>query len=283
MRFVVRAFGRRAQAAALAVVALSLAAPACGPVPLTQVELGQPLSTGRPAYDALFKDVHAAHEETEKAEPRVAAARAGLRSALGLGEGASAEETLTAARAKAAKLKEGGVLLHLQITPEVKVVSAVGKKDGFGAEDEGVLKALEASVKGSLGVSKELSALVDRAAELEKKRATLEQEVPSAFAAETGARRRELQRELEAAKRLLAEAREVGAQQAALSSKFVLDLAIAVETGAAAAAAQAEPGKKKRPGARAPGRQPGRGAPPAGRPPAPAPSPKPAGGDDFEP
>lgn len=270
-----------ARAAALA--ALALATPACflfSSTPLTEIEQGRTMTTGKAPYDSFFQEVRAAHEEASKAESQAQGARAGLSRALGLAESADAAAALDAARARAAKLKDGGVLLHLQITPEVKVVSAVGKKARLADEDKGVLTAVEESAKSSLTASKQLMALAGRAAELDRKRASLEQELGTAFADVSGAQRHDVQRELDAAGRLLSEARGAGDLHAALTSKFVLDLAVAVETGAAAGAPR--DGKKRPAGGGAAARP--AGGRPAGAPPAQPPKPKPAGGgDDFEP
>lgn len=274
-----------ARAAVLA--ALALATPACflfSSAPLTEIEQGRTMTTGKAPYDTFFQEVRAMHEEASKAESQAQGVRAGLSRALGIAESASSAAALDAARARAAKLKDGGVLLHLQITPEVKLVSATGKKGKLADEDKGVLTAVEESAKGSLTVSKQLMDLAGRAAGLDKKRASLEQELEAAFADASGAQRRDVQRELEAAGRLLSEARDAGDHHAALTSKFVLDLAMAVETGAAPGATRDE---KKRPGGRpAGGASAARpaGGRPAGTPPAQPPKPKPAGGgDDFEP
>ena len=88
---------------------------------------------------------------------------------------------------------------------------------------------------------------------------------------------------LREAERVLAEAEDLGRKHAALASKFALDLALALETGASGGDGK-RPGKTAaKPGRRGPpsGRPPA--APPAGAPPTPPPPPKPAGGDDFEP
>ncbi|AKT43428.1 hypothetical protein [Chondromyces crocatus] len=260
------------------VVALSLALGAvtgCSTPSRTRIEQGSQVTTGSAPYDAFFQEVLATHEETREAETLASGARAGLSRSLGLQEAASREVVLDAARARAAKLREEGVLLHLQLTPEVKVVRAGGKK---GLDDDGkeILDALEASAKGGLSVSKQLDQLASRVTELERKRAELDQELSMAFASAPSSQRREVQRELDAAGKVLAEAKEGTDLQAALVSKFVLDLAIAVETGASPGEAR---GDTKRSGARPTGRPaPRRGGPPAAQPP-----PKPAGGsDDFE-
>jgi hypothetical protein len=270
----------RAAAIALALAALPAALTSCIVTPTSQIEQGQAISTGNEAYDAFLQAVRATREEAIKAEAQAADARAELCRSLGLEQGASAAATLEAARARAAKLREGGVLLHLQITPEVKLIRASGRAKIDDA-DQGVLTAVEESAKSSLAVSKQLSGLADRAAELEKKRSALEQETEAAFADASGARRRDVRRELEASARVLAEAANAGDKQAGLASKFVLDLAVAVETGAGAGprAPAGRPSARPRGGGK-PART-GAGTPTTK--PAQPPKPKPAGGDDFEP
>jgi hypothetical protein len=269
----------RAAALALALAASHAALAGCITTPTTKIEQGQVMTTGKEAYDTFFEAVRTTREEAMKAEAQAAEARAALCRSLGLTPDASADATLEAARARAAKLREGGVLLHLQLTPEVKLVRATGRAK-VNEEDQGVLTAVEESAKGSLAVSKQLSGLSGRAGELDKKRSTLEQELQAAFADVSGAQRRDVQRELEASARVLEEAANAGDKHAGLASKFVLDLASAVETGGAAGAGRKAPG---RPAARPRGG----GKPAAGTgsrpPPAQPPKPKPSGGDDFEP
>jgi hypothetical protein len=268
----------RAAALAFALAASHAALAGCITTPATKIEQGQVMTTGKEAYDTFFEAVRATREEATKAEAQATEARAALCRSLGLTPDANADATLEAARARAAKLREGGVLLHLQLTPEVKLVRATGRAK-VNEEDQGVLTAVEESAKGSLAVSKQLSGLSGRAAELDKKRSTLEQELQAAFADVSGAQRRDVQRELEAAARVLDEAANAGDKHAGLASKFVLDLATAVETGGAAAAPRKPPG---RPAARPSGggKAPGAASRP---PPAQPPKPKPSGGDDFEP
>lgn len=244
----------------------------------SQIEQGQALTTGTEPFDAFFQAVRAIREEAQKAGDEVAGARAGASRTLGLEASADVGEALLAVRARAAKLRDGGVLLHLELTPEPKLVSSSGKAK-VEASDKLVLDALEESAKSSLAVSRRLDELAGRALGLQKQRTALETESQAAFSGADAARRDELRREIAGAERVLAEAADLGSKHAALAAKFALDLAQALETGAGSA----KPAPAK-PGRRGPPSGGGRPATPAPAGPTPTPTPpKPSGGDDFEP
>ncbi|MCC6556304.1 MAG: hypothetical protein IT372_25365 [Polyangiaceae bacterium] len=273
----------RCRALLLALALLPPLASGCATtrVSRSQIEQGQAITTGKEPFDAFFQAVRTVREEALKAEDDAAGARAGATRMLGLSSTASAGEAIAAARARAAKLREAGVTLHLDLTPEPRLVSASGKVK-IDASVRTVLDALEESAKGSLAVSRKLDELAARASELQKQRRALEAESPSAF---TDAKRRdEVKREIAAAERVLAEAADQSSKQAALASKFALDLAQAVETGAGAGDARRPASSRPAAAKPAPG---GRKPPPSGaRPAAPPPPPRPkpsGGGDDFEP
>lgn len=257
----------------IAAITLSLALPGCFASlssSSSQIEQGQAITTGKEPYDAFLEAVRGVREESLSAETEAAGAREEVTKSLGLPGEASAREAVEATRARAAKLKEGGVLLHLEIIPEAKVVKAA-RRSKIGADDQKLFDALEASVKRSLEVSKKLGELAARVAELRKKRDALASDLETAFS-DDRSHRGEMKRELEGADRVLSEAMNLSDKHAGLASKFAIDLALAIETGAG-----------QRRGAsrsRSRGRQPGRTRPPAAaaKPPA-----KPSGGDDFEP
>jgi len=266
---------------ALAALGLSLAFPfAVGCVtPITHIARGEPFSTGDPKYDEFFSAVRKLRAEALEAEVDEQATRSPLVKALGLEDKATAGAAVSEAELRAKKLGEAGVLLHLEITPDAKLFTQQ-RKTPPNAESKALLEAIEKSAKDALALSKRLGAIEARSNELEKMRAELREKANTTFRADTEARRGEILNELDSSRDVLAESAETGRSYAALSSKFVIDLARAVETGAkvsgAGAAPTKPPPKKSWSGG---GRRPSGGAP--SKPAAPPKKPKPS--DDFEP
>ncbi|XXX75044.1 hypothetical protein WMF30_46060 [Sorangium sp. So ce134] len=272
----------RLRAAALALLLAAAHAPllaACA-AQASQLEQGRALRTGKQPYDEFFEAARALREESLKAEAVADAAQAELARGVGLDPRSAGDEVLDAARARAAKLRASGVLLHVELVPEARLASARGGRS-LDADDRGAVEAFEASLKSSLAAAKQLGDLSRRAAELEKKRASL-----AAGWAETmtgDPRRREVKRELEAAERVLAEAGAVAERQAGRASKLALDLVLAVDAGGAPArrAAASRPLPRQPAGSAKAPPQRGSGAAAAPRPPKPPPPPH--GEDDFDP
>lgn len=273
--------GARARRVTLA-LGLALGLGACFHA-TTHVERGETFTTGQPSYDEFFASVHDLHERAEGAREAADLARAPLSRALGIDGTASPDVAVSAIQKRANELKDKHVLLHLQLTPEAKVVAT-------GTTDESVrdlVKAIEDSARASVQLSHDLGGAADGAAALEKTRADLDARSRTELHAMAPVKREEITRELDAAKGVIDDDRQTIALYAGTASKFVLDLAHAIETGGATAAAApptaaADDKPKPKPKPRWSPR-PG-GARPAPAPHAPAaPAKKPAGGDDFEP
>lgn len=285
------------------VAVLGAGSPACflfaGP---THIEQGQAYVTGNGDYDAFFKEVVDASEESKKVAGDDGGTKAALAEALGLAPDAGGDEVSAALSERAKKLQASGVVLHLELMPEVRLVRA-----GEGEVDEStqkVLTLLEQRVKASVEAAQRVGALPDKLARLERKRTELRGGTAQAFAVTKSETRSEIERELDAAKDIIARSATDGAKVAGDAARVALELARAVETGAGQAALEAA--KKPEPAATAKGKPvpPPRGklpakpgavaaakptappAKPAGAPPAapPAkPATKPAKSDDFEP
>lgn len=253
--------------------------------PQPRVARGEVVTTGNSTFDDFFTSVREVRGEALAAPEDAEAARGGLAKALGLDAKAAAAKALEEAGARAKKLQEKGVLLHLEITPEPKFVTTRGKVD-VGADGEALLKAMEGSVKTSLDMRKRLAASAARAAELEKRRADLRDQAATAFKDAPQAKRDEVIAELEAARAVLADAGEGASRAAGAASRFVVELVQAVETGGGSLV-DGKPAKgKKGAVAAAPRGGPAPRAAPAAAPAAataPAPKKKAKGGDDFEP
>lgn len=284
----------RLMARALLLAAVLATTPACLHTD-TLVEQGQAPTTGNAEYDAFFKSVVELRAQTQDAETAEHSARAELAKALGLPDKTEQESMLEAAHQRAKQLKDNGISLHLQITPEPKMIKVEGTIP-VDAPNQAIVDAVEKSAKSSIELSAKLGVLPDRAAELEKKRTALAAQTNTVFKTAKTAQRREVEKELEGAADVLEESSRTSTKYAGMASKFVLDLAQAVETGGAAAALAAA---GKGPAVAAPGKVPPRWKPPAKgtwKPPAkpatpatpPATTPKPApkkppAGDDFDP
>jgi hypothetical protein len=285
----------RLMARALLLAAALATTPACLHTD-TMVEQGQAPTTGNAEYDAFFKSVVELRAQTQDAETAEHAARADLAKSLGLPDKTDQEKMLEAAHERAKQLKDNGISLHLQITPEPKMIKVEGTIP-LDAPNQAIVDAVEKSAKSSIELSAKLGVLPDRAAELEKKRTELAAQTNTVFKTAKTAQRREVEKELEGAADVLDESSRTSTKFAGMASKFVLDLAQAVETGGAAAALAAA---GKGPGVAAAGKAPAKWKPPAKgtwkpppakpatptTPPATPPKPppkKPPAGDDFDP
>lgn len=279
--------------------------------PSPRVAQGQTFSTGQATYDDFFKAVLTLRAEGQKARDDEAEARASLITMLGLEAKAPAALAVGEAEARAKKLREAGVVFHVDLVPDGKVVTAKAR-GVVNLEADDLAKAAEASTKSAIAVSQRLGAVSARAAELEKIRTDLRAQAPATFRGEPQARREEITLELDASAAVLTEASDAGERWGGVAAKFALDLARALEASSAAGAADGPPGKPaKGAGAKppppvvvatrpppppaspaktpdAPPAPPAK-KPPAAAPPAPAapakppPAKKPKGGDDFEP
>jgi len=263
----------------LAVVVAAIAAAGCT-LPGAHVAQGYAYTTGNAKFDEFFSAVKAARADGIAAPNDEQAARAGLYKALGLDAKAAPSKALDEATARAKKLRDKGVLLHLEIAPDPKLIVAKGRSDP-GADGE-MLKAVEAAARSSLELRKRLEAVSARTADLEKKRVELRAQTDDAFPSESLAKRDEIKDELEAAKGVLAGAGDSASRAAGSASRFVVDLVQAVETGAAPDTGK--PGRGNGPTRVAGGRAPAAASVRVSAPPAaPAPKKKAKGGDDFEP
>ncbi|MFS8069711.1 MAG: hypothetical protein ACMG6S_25375, partial [Byssovorax sp.] len=246
--------------------------------------------------------------EGQKAREDAAEVRAALIAMLGLETKASVTLAVSEAELRAKKLREAGVVFHVDLVPDARVVAAKAR-GVVNLEADDLAKAAEASTKSAITLSQRLGAVSARAAELEKIRTDLRAQAPATFRSEPQARRDEITLELDASAAVLTEASDAGERWGGVAAKFALDLARALETSGGA---DASPGKPVKGGAPKPppppvvaatrppppgpakAPEPAPAAAPAKKPPAAAPAPpkppaapppakKPKGGDDFEP
>lgn len=209
----------------------------------SQVAQGELYRSGDSEYDAFFREVHDVQSEAEsgsEGEP----AHAPLRDALGLKKSASSTKALDETQKRVTELKEGGLLLHLQITPEPKLVRVQEKQRGpIDDELEALFEAVEQAASDSLEDAESLRALRKRTTELEKKRAKLVKSgEPDKGKLEVSTK--QLQAELEASEAVLANAASTFSAQAGDAAWFVVELARAVESGGADAKPPPPPAPK---------------------------------------
>lgn len=221
-------------------MALALTLAACGgPPPSARMAHGEAVTTGDDTYDTFFREVTEVKAEADKAAAELGDAARPLQEAIGA---QSKNVPADVVRAEAKKLQMSGTLLHLDLTPEAKLVTSA-KPD---AGSEKLLDAAEQTVKGSLAVARRASELLVRIADLDRRRADLASTLATAFPDQE--KRAQIARELDAAASLLTAAREAGEKQGGAASKLALDLAMALETGAGSAAVAAKKPPAKPPG-----------------------------------
>ena len=265
-------------------MAAATTAAACG-APPAHVAQGEAYTPGNSSFDEFFTAVKYVRADGLSAKSDEQSAHAGLMKALGIDAASASAQALEEAGSRAKKLREKGVLLHLEIAPEPKLLAVKGRTD-LGSDGEALFKAMEDAARSSLEMRKRLAAVAVRAAELEKKRVDLRAEAATAFKQEPPAKREEILLELDASKAVLADASDAATRSAGAATRFVVELVQAVETGGGVGD-PGKPGRGKKGPAFAAGKAPASGvarsaAPAAAAAPAPAPK-KAKGGDDFEP
>jgi translation initiation factor IF-3 len=197
-----------------------------------RVAQGQPVQTGQAAYDDFFAEVLEVREEASRAPDKHAGVNKPLADAMGLEESASPEDTVAEAAKRASELEKVGLLLHLELTPDARVVHVQKKKGALDEQSQKLLKAVEASAKKALAAVDELGTVRARAAKLEKTRVELISQSAADFDEEAPIARSAVQQELDASKGVIADAEAESGRQAGLAAKFIVDLARAIETGA---------------------------------------------------
>jgi hypothetical protein len=205
--------------------------------PKTYIAQGQVLTTGNAAYDDFFKSVRDIHSEAEQAKDDELASHAALIAALRLEPQTSAKMAVSEASQRAKKIRDAGILIHVELIPNQKIITKKEKWDAvLNPEGKDFLKAVEESTRSSLALSKRVGGIGIRAAQLEKVRTDLRAQAPVAFRAEVESRRDEIIEELDACAAVLTDAADLSDRYAGLAAKFALDLAHALDTGADGAA-----------------------------------------------
>lgn len=213
-------------------MALAFVLAACGaPATSARITHGEAVTTGDETLDTFFREVTEVKAEADKAAAELGDAARPLQDVIGAQNKNTPADVV---RAEAKKLQMSGTLLHLDLVPEAKLVTSAKPE----APSDELLGAAEQTAKGSLAVARRASELLVRIADLERRHADLTSELPTTFPDES--KRTPIARELAAARDVLTAAREAAEKQGGAASKLALDLAIALETGASAAAVPAK-------------------------------------------
>jgi hypothetical protein len=205
--------------------------------PKTYIAQGQVLTTGNATYDGFFRSVRDLHAEAERSSTDERASRGALITALGLEPKTTPQMALGEAGERAKKIREAGILIHVELVPTQRVITKKERRDAtLSPQGKEFLKAVEDSTRSSLALSARVGGIATRAAQLEKVRTELRAQVPVAFRGEVDSRRDEIVEELDAAAAVLTDAADMANRSSGLAAKFAFDLAHALDTGGAGGA-----------------------------------------------
>lgn len=245
------------------------------------IERGETVDTGRKRFDDYFEEVAALREEVEKLDPDLFPLRQPLVEELDLSVDVALGDLLEATKKRAEKARDFGISMTLRLKPTPKVLDERGLE--AGEKQETLIKAIEEAANRAMQTFEEYTALLDKAAALEKTRSDLADRIdklPPTVDKDL------VEREIVGAGVVIRDAETKLLRSTRTISHFLVGLVAAADTGATdaretrcdeAIAFHEENKKKPKPKPR-PRWRPPRGG---GRP-RPAPRPKPAGGGDFE-
>lgn len=257
----------RAVAAAAALAAIS-AQGGCAPRQ-SKLETGQSVTTGKKKFDALFEGVASLRDHVGDLDSD--AVREPLVDAVGAKKDVGFTELMATTNERARRLRDYGLTMSLLLTPTPKLVSVRGDL-ALDPKDESFLAAVDKASGKAMERYRDDSALLDRSMELRGELPELGAAAESLPADDSD--RNTLKVELAGAERILDESDRKLQKDVRSVARFLLELSVAVDTGAQAArearCEEALAGVKK------PGK-----TPTGPRGPLPPPPPKKPGGD-FE-
>jgi hypothetical protein len=264
------------------------------------LETGQSVDSGRRQFDAYFKKVGDLRDKVKDLDSDLFPLREPLTQELDVGEDASLPVLLEATRKRVAKLRDYGISINLQLTPQPRVITHQGDLEQDD-KDASLPPAIQEAAIRSMNAFKEYQLMLEQAADLEAKRNELADKMETL--PRTFTKRELLETELVAAGRVLAKAEQKLLRDTRTIGHFMIGLAAVSDTGArdgydskcdqAVAVFEEQEKKKAARKKRWAGRGRGRPRPrPRPRPrtgggtprpkPAPTPPTRPAGGGDFE-
>lgn len=190
---------------------------------------GENYTSGQERYDSFFQSVSDLKFRADNAQGD-SELRKKLAKAVGLGEGAKRDEAIEAARTKSEALKKDGGKFFVVVAPQPKLIVKKGTDEAKGTED--FAKAVEELIKQGIARSDELDGMAREASALEDALGPLKSEVAQSFS--DSSTREQVELELEAAKSLIDASRLRAEGESGRALRFVVLLASAVDSGAAA-------------------------------------------------
>lgn len=246
------------------------------------IEKGERVETGRSRFDTYFEEVSALRDDVDKLDEDLFPLRQPLVEELDVSVDIGLGPLLSTTKQRVSKAKDFGVTMTLRLRPTPLVMQGRGDVE---AEDKQatLVKAIEESANRAMKTFEEYTALLDRAAALDKKRGELAERIDKL---PPDVDRDLVEREIKGAGVVIRRSEKKLIQSTRTISHFLIGLVAAVDTGATEshqarcdeAIAFFDENKKKPP---APKPKPRWRPQPGPRPAAPRPTPKPGGGD-FE-
>ncbi len=218
----------RAIAVAITLLATPLAT-GCTGAATSHLMKGEAYTSGQEKYDSFFASVKELHGKAEQAEGE-APIRKKVAVAVGLTEGAKLEDTIDAAKSKSNELKKDGGRFFVVVAPEPKLIVKKGADEN--KESAAFAQTIEDAIKQGIQKGDELDGLAREAASLEQTLSSLEKEVDETFKASN--EKGQVKVELDAAKEMLERSRLRAGNESGRALRFVVLLASAVDSGAAA-------------------------------------------------
>jgi hypothetical protein len=215
--------------AALFALSVSASAGCVTSAATSELKLGKSVTSGEERYDSFFQsvtDVKTRADDAKGEDPM----RKKVAVASGLKESAKLEETLEAAKTKSAALKKDGGQFFVVVAAKPKLIVKKGAEEN--KDSAAFAQAIEEAIRQGIDTSEELQGIVQNAASLEEALPGLEEDVDKAFT--DVAKRDQVKVELAAAKELLEAAKHRAGYESGRSLRFVVLLASAVDSGAAA-------------------------------------------------
>ena len=222
---------RRMRTSTWMALLLSVVLSGCTP-PMAHVARGDVFITGKPIYDDFFAKVRVVRAEGLDCAGAERASHAGLRKALGLAEN-SPPDLVPQTGVRPGEEASGARGAPSSRDYARATTDCFPDSRRLGTEGEAFVKTLDEAARSALDVRKQLATVAARANDLAKRRLRLRTEAPIAFHDVPLVQSNEAMFELDSAEGVLADASDAANRYASAASWFVVELAQAVETGAA--------------------------------------------------
>ncbi|NUP07027.1 MAG: hypothetical protein HOW73_13315 [Polyangiaceae bacterium] len=190
---------------------------------------GEEYKSGQEKYDTFFASVTELRGKTNDAKGE-SDLRKQVAEAVGLPASAKLEDTLDAAKTRSNELKKDGGRFFVVVAPEPKLIVKKGVEENKDAT--AFAKTIEDAIKQGIQRGDELDGLAREAANLEETLSSLEKELDASFA--DTSTKDQVKLELDAARELLENSRLRAGSESGQALRFVVLLASAVDSGAAA-------------------------------------------------